>query len=83
MLVEGVPTNLIFASKYAGGMTLGQLTFYQARQDRAHKRYLSAVESLARVRRLLYPTLAQVNIAQPGANQLNLAAPGAAPPNAS
>jgi hypothetical protein len=68
--------DLSFAAKYKGNMTLGQLTFYQARQDRAHKRYLSAVESLARVRRLLRPgpLVAQVNIAQPGANQLNVAA---------
>ncbi len=47
--------DVSFAAKYKGSITLGQLNFYQARQDRAHKRYLSAVESLARVRRLLRP----------------------------
>jgi hypothetical protein len=52
------------------------LTFYQACQDRTHKRYLSAVESLAHVRRLLRagPLVAQVNIAQPGAQQLYVCA---------
>lgn len=41
--------------------------------SRAHKRYLEACESLAKVRRLLRPIAAQVNIATEGANQLNVA----------
>lgn len=39
---------------------------------RAHKRHLAACESLAKVRRLLRPLVAQVNVAQAGAQQLNV-----------
>jgi len=42
--------------------TLQQGDYYQRRQDRAHKRYLSAVKALAQVRRLELPAV-QVNIA--------------------
>lgn len=45
--------------------------YMQRRQDRCHKRFLSAVKALATVRRLLRPVVAQVNIAQ---EQVNLAA---------
>lgn len=45
------------------------------RLDRAHRRYLTAIQALARVSQLLAPIIAQVNIAAPGAQQLNLAAP--------
>ncbi len=34
----------------------------QKRQDRAHKRFLNAVRELARLRKLLVPTLVQVNV---------------------
>jgi hypothetical protein len=54
--------------------------FYDKRADRAHRRFLVAVESLAKVQRLMRPSplmaLAQVNIAQPGAQQLNMAQTG-------
>ena len=43
--------------------------FYQRRQDRAQRRYLSAIRTLAQVRRLLIPAV-QVNI---GAQQTNVA----------
>ena len=43
--------------------------FYDRRLDRAHRRYLSAIRSLATVRRLVIPSL-QVNI---GAQQVNVA----------
>jgi hypothetical protein len=49
-------------------LTLG--VYHRDRQDRAHKRYLSAIKALAVVRRLQLPAL-QVNI---GAQQLNVAA---------
>ena len=41
--------------------------YQQRRQDRAHRRYLSAIRTLAQVRRLLFPTI-QVNISE---NQIN------------
>lgn len=47
--------------------TIQQADHYQRRQDRAHKRYLSAVKALAQVRRLELPAV-QVNIGQ---NQVN------------
>jgi hypothetical protein len=47
--------------------------YYQRRMDRAHKRYLSAIKTLALVRKLALPVL-QVNIAR---RQVNVA--GAAP----
>jgi hypothetical protein len=46
--------------------------FYQRRMDRAHRRYLSAIKTLATVRRLVLPVLVgQVNIA---GKQVNVAA---------
>jgi hypothetical protein len=55
---------------YAQNMTKltgEQSEYYQRRQDRAHKRYLAAIKTLAQVRRLLFPAV-QVNI---GAQQVN------------
>ncbi len=43
--------------------------YYQQRQDRAHRRYMSAIRTLAQVRRLLIPPV-QVNI---GNQQVNAA----------
>jgi hypothetical protein len=40
---------------------------------RAHERLLRATLTLAKVRRLLRPQVAQVNIAESGAQQLNVA----------
>jgi hypothetical protein len=45
--------------------------YFQRRQERAHRLYLSAIRTLAQVRRLLVPAV-QVNI---GAQQLNVANP--------
>ena len=50
-----------------GKRTVKQSEFFQRRQDRAHRRYLSAIRTLAQVRRLLLPPV-QVNI---GAQQVN------------
>ncbi len=50
-----------------GKLTLKRSEFFQRRQDRAHRRYLSAIRTLAQVRRLLLPPV-QVNI---GAQQVN------------
>jgi hypothetical protein len=44
-------------------MTLDQGMYYQKSIDRAHKRYLSAIKTLAVIRRLALPVL-QVNIAK-------------------
>jgi hypothetical protein len=49
-------------------------TFRDRRLDHAHHRYLASIQALARVSRLLAPSIAQINIAQSGAQQLNLAA---------
>ena len=59
---------------------LERAEYFDQRHYRAHKRYLDSVVALARVRRLLSPaTVAQVNIAQPGAQQLNVATAQPAP----
>ena len=53
--------------RYAQGQkdcTIAQSDYYQRRMDRAHRRFLSAVRTLAVVRRLALPVLlAQVNVA--------------------
>ena len=52
-----------------GERPLRQAEYYDRRKDRAHRRYLSAIRSLATIRRLVIPAL-QVNI---GAKQVNVA----------
>lgn len=52
------------------GMTIVQSDYYQRRIDRAHNRHLSAVRTLAQVRKLLKPSVAQINIAD---KQINTA----------
>ena len=47
----------------ASDMSITQADYFQRRIDRAHRRFLSAVETLARVRKLALPIL-QVNIAR-------------------
>lgn len=47
-----------------------QSDYYQRRIDRAHNRHLSAVRTLAQVRKLLKPSVAQINIAD---KQINTA----------
>ncbi|CAN5895701.1 hypothetical protein BH23PLA1_BH23PLA1_24550 [soil metagenome] len=49
------------------GLSIAQSEFHQRRIDRAHKRFLSSVRTLAQIRKLPLPAL-QVNI---GANQVN------------
>ncbi len=53
-----------------GRRTIQQADHSQRKIDRAHRRFLSAVETLAKVRKMAVPTL-QVNIAK---NQVNVAA---------
>ena len=52
------------------GMTLAQSEHAQRRIDRAHRRFLSTVKTLATVRRLALPAL-QINVARQQVNQLN------------
>ncbi len=51
----------VYAS--ADGLSIKQADFHQRRIDRAHGRFLSAVRTLATVRKLALPVL-QVNIAR-------------------
>lgn len=72
--------EMLYAGKVAAGTTFAAGEYHQRRVDRAQRRYLDATLALARVRRLLAPVVAQVNIAQPGAQQLNIAQPASATP---
>jgi hypothetical protein len=62
-------------AQYAGnitadGMSLAQSEHAQRRMDRAHRRFLNTVKTLAAVRRLAIPAL-QINLARQQVNQLN------------
>jgi hypothetical protein len=64
-----------FESLYAqnmGKLTIAQAEFYQKRLDRVHRRHLSAIRTLAQVRKLLSPgppQVAQINIAEQQINR--------------
>jgi hypothetical protein len=51
-------------------LSLAEDEYYQKRLDRLHERYLSAIRSLAQVRKLLKPSATQINIAD---KQINMA----------
>jgi len=53
----------------AGNCSFAQANYYLRRQDRAHRRFLTAMKTLATVRKMGLPVL-QVNI---GENQVNVA----------
>ncbi len=53
-----------------GKPTTSQDEHYQRRLDRLHRRYLSAIRSLAQVRKLLKPTVTQINLAQQQVNMI-------------
>jgi hypothetical protein len=55
----------------AKDLSIKQATYWQERIDRSHRRYLSAIKTLATVRKLALPVL-QVNIAK---RQVNIAGP--------
>lgn len=55
-------------------VTVQRAEYFQRRQDCAHRRYLSAIRSLAAVRRLQLPTAVQVNIGGQHVNVLDTAA---------
>jgi hypothetical protein len=52
------------------GMSLAHSEHAQRRIDRAHRRFLSTIKTLATVRRLAVPAL-QINVARQQVNQLN------------
>jgi hypothetical protein len=58
---------------------LEQDDYHQKRLDRLHKRYLSAMRSLAQVRKLLKPKVAQINIGEE--QQINTGTPLRPDPN--
>jgi hypothetical protein len=53
-----------------GKPTTSQSEYHERRLDRVHRRYLSAIRSLAQVRKLLTPAVTQINLAQ---QQVNVA----------
>ena len=60
-----------------GNLTIPQAEYHQKRLERAHKRHLSALRTLAQVRKLLKPGgVNQINIAE---QQVNVA--GEPPPS--
>ena len=79
LLVERVVACWLAVSYYEGnyhqnlrdGMSLTQSMYHQKRITLAHNRYLSAIKTLAQVRRLALPVM-QVNI---GESQINVATP--------
>jgi hypothetical protein len=80
MLAEAAATSWfafrMHEAHYAGckaseeGMTIAQSEHSQRRIDRAHRRFLSTLKTLATVRRLAIPAL-QINLARQQVNQLN------------
>lgn len=58
-----------------GELSIRQADYHLRRIDGAHRRYLSAIKTLAVIRRLAVP-IVQLNVAQAGARQLNVATPG-------
>lgn len=75
-----------YAARLTDGMPLQKSEHYRKKIDSAHKRYLSAIRTLAQVRRLELPSVSvalpgstqvnvgekQINLAQAGAEQVNL-----------
>jgi hypothetical protein len=88
MLVERIVTCWLAAylSDVDVSWHMGEfdMPYFVRRQDNAHKQFLRAVESLAKVQRLMRPgpllALAQMNIATPGSQQVNMVTPGVSTP---
>lgn len=62
--------DVSYASRL-GKLTIAQSEYHQRRLDRLHRRYLSAIRALVQVRKLLKPTVTQINVAE---QQVNVAA---------
>jgi hypothetical protein len=71
----------IAESKYIavmkGDTTFARARFYEELMDRAQRRYLAAIKTLAQVRRLQLPAVAQLNVAE---RQVNIATQPASAP---
>jgi hypothetical protein len=59
-----------------GDQSINQANYWEKKLALAQHRYLKAIETLARVRRLAVPVM-QLNVAEAGAKQLNVAQAGA------
>ena len=60
----------VSSSQSEDGLTIKQAEFHLRRIDRAHRRLLSSLKTLATIRRLALPAL-QINVASQQVNQLN------------
>ena len=60
----------VSSSQSEDGLTIKQAEFHLRRIDRAHRRLLSTLKTLATIRRLALPAL-QINVASQQVNQLN------------
>jgi hypothetical protein len=69
--LEACNVSTRFAQVFKEGASWERVREYSRWQDRTHRRFLAACRTLAQVRRLLRPTVAQVNIAE---KQINIAA---------
>jgi hypothetical protein len=58
-------------------MSLAQSEHAQRRMDRAHRRFLNTIKTLATVRRLAVPAV-QFNVARQQVNQVNVGEPSGA-----
>lgn len=67
--------DIRFAQRNQKGLSWEAIRTYQVWQDRAQRRYLSAIRALATIRRLELPAV-QVNI---GEKQVNVVGPGGRP----
>lgn len=64
----------VSSSQSEDGLTIKQADFHLRRIDRAHRRLLSALKTLATIRRLALPAL-QINVASQQVNRLNAGGP--------
>lgn len=79
LLIEQVVTawvrlgicELEYSQIHNGSLSLAKATYWNHALESAQRRYLRAIESLARMRRLKLPAV-QLNVAQAGARQLNI-----------
>lgn len=65
-------TRTAYAQRLSEGLSRETADMWQRKLTLTQARYLRAIETLARVRRLIRATV-QINIAQPGAQQVNVA----------
>ena len=62
--------SYVSSSQSEDGLSIKQAEFHLRRIDRAHRRLLSSLKTLATIRRLALPAL-QINVASQQVNQLN------------